>query len=101
MMTGIGMVVGWVVFGLFSLMSVLAGVHATVTFGMWLRSISYPKSKKNKVDMNEITALIGAILLGGIALVPVIGWIFVFIWWLASLGALWTRWHKWFEKHRT
>lgn len=99
-MTGIGSVVAAIVGAAFSLMAMLAGVHACVSFGMWLRSLSYPKNKKHDVDVNELTGLLGAILLGGIALVPVIGWLFVLVWWLASLGAICTRWYKWLEAHR-
>lgn len=99
-MTGIGMVMAWIVFGILSLMMILAGVHACITFGVWMRSLSYPKSKKKTVDVNELTAILGAIILGGIALVPFFGWIFVAIWWLASLGAMCVRLQKWLDKNR-
>jgi uncharacterized membrane protein YccF (DUF307 family) len=99
-MTGIGMVMAWIIFAVLSLMMILAGVYACITFGIWMRSLSYPKNKKKSVDVNELTAIIGAIILGGIALVPFFGWIFVAIWWLASLGAMCVRLQKWLDKNR-
>ncbi|MDG1949681.1 MAG: polymer-forming cytoskeletal protein [bacterium] len=99
-MTGIGMVMAWIIFGALSLMMLLAGVHACITFGVWMRSLSYPKGKKKTVDVNELTAILGAVILGGIVLVPFFGWIFVTIWWLASLGAMCIRLQKWLEKNK-
>jgi cytoskeletal protein CcmA (bactofilin family) len=97
MVTGVGSMLSAILIGSYALASLCAGIMASVVFGFWVQK---NLTKKSNLTVTWVSALVGVLLLGALGLVPVIGWLFVFIWWLSSMGVIWASTQKWAQSNR-
>ncbi|MFH0853217.1 MAG: polymer-forming cytoskeletal protein [bacterium] len=90
MTTMIGGILGAILIPLYLLMLILAAVYAGIIFGAW--GFRY-LNKNHPVNGNWLSALVGVLALQLISLIPVVGWIIGFGFFVVALGSLST--HKW------
>lgn len=82
--------IGGMLFAAFGLLLVAAKVLSGILFGSWLAMV-FRKQKRPTVTMGS--AALGTVLLSVLGLVPIVGWAFALVFWLAAFGALalWAR----------
>lgn len=71
----------------------LSSIGAGVVFGTWIFSL-FNKNAPSKYNVTWITIIIGILALGIIGLIPFIGWIIGFIFFLAVFGEIWILFYK-------
>ena len=81
--TVIGILLGGIGIALYMLLMMLACVTGTILFGSWLVK-SFTKEEKYEADWRGV--VVGAVVLGLVKLIPVVGWIVGCIFMLAGLG---------------
>jgi cytoskeletal protein CcmA (bactofilin family) len=81
--TVIGMLLGGIGIALYVLLMMLASVTGTILFGSWVVKF-FAKEEKYEADWRAVVT--GAVVLGLVQLVPVVGWIVGCIFMLAGLG---------------
>jgi hypothetical protein len=89
--TGIGWMLAGMLLTAYVLVVWLAGVAGSVAFGFWLEDLiasRWAKEKKENLEVDWRSVLVGVVALGLVGLLPIIGWFFIFVWFLAALGAM-------------
>ncbi|MFC1663369.1 hypothetical protein ACFL04_04390, partial [Patescibacteria group bacterium] len=84
----VGALLGVILMALYVLLLLLAGVYAGVIAGAWLFKFS---RNDRQVTVNWLSAVVGIIILRLVGLVPFIGWLFGFAFFLVALGALFRK----------
>ena len=89
--TGLGWMLAGILMTAYVLVVWLAGVAGSVAFGFWLEDMiakRWAKEKKDNLRVDWRSVLVGVVGLGLIGLLPFVGWLFIFVWFLAALGAM-------------
>lgn len=92
--TVIGWMLGLALLVIYGLFVMFASAYGNILLGTYLMRIA---RKKEQLPLHWTTAVIGVLIASFIGLVPVIGWIFIFIFFVAGLGGFFV--HDW-EKMR-
>jgi hypothetical protein len=79
-----GALLGALVALAYALLMVVAGLYSGIIFGSWL----YRLVKKGEVVITWQWAAIGVIVLGILKLVPLVGWVICFLFFLLAIGAI-------------
>ncbi len=82
--------IGGMLLAAFGLLVIAAKILSGILFGSWLAMV-FRKQKKPTVTLGS--AAVGTVLLAVLGLVPIVGWAFALVFWLAAFGALalWAR----------
>lgn len=80
----IGSMLGVILTGIYLVYLMLAAVYGAIVAGSWI----FRLAQKGTVRYDWVSAIIGVVVLQLLNLVPVIGWIFTFAFFLVALGSL-------------
>ncbi|MBX4211575.1 MAG: hypothetical protein KW806_02170, partial [Candidatus Yanofskybacteria bacterium] len=70
---------------------ILAGIGSGIVFGSWLAKVLM---KKDPAPVNWKTVIIGTLALSVLRVIPLLGWIPAFLFFLVTLGAITKHWHE-------
>lgn len=93
----VGTIVGLVLWTIFVLSALVAGIYAGPVLGAWVFKIA---GKKETLRVDWLSVLVGVVLITVLALIPVVGWIGVCLLFLATMGALLNLFIKHFWSQR-
>lgn len=85
LLTGIGWVLSLIILALYFLILIKAAVMTTIFVGSW---VVQKLTKKPEMRVDWQAVVIGVIIVAIVALIPVVGWIAVFVAWLMSVGGI-------------
>lgn len=85
LVTLIGAPIAGIGFLLYILAMVFSGLYASLIIGSWVYKMV---AKSDKFEVNWKVVLVGVLLMGLLKLIPIIGWIFVFGFFLMALGSI-------------
>ena len=95
LVTVIGMPLGFLLVTLFTILTIIGWIYSGVIFGAWLKKIV---SRGSATPLTWGVVVSGAILFQFLRFIPVLGWLVMFIFFLASFGTLLQALHAYFWK---